>query len=251
MNNADKESLKKSLENERNFNQKTLNEMRKERAEKSRTALNKSNNLSSRLGEISFAVAAALTPVLIITSNNINNKEYLIAGLIIYLLTGSYSVFKSKFSVESEISSFMGMGLETEKDISDINNTINKILWDIDNKDYHKEYVAKREGFLTKSKKIGEKRKDNKMDYSLDIILSGFIVATMTALKSVWVYDENYYWYLFCTVIIILIILACVSTWASNENLVEQIALEDEMNEQNSEYLEWRDKNVFKKAVKK
>lgn len=239
------ETLNHLLEERGNY-QSILSEMRKDRMEKRLSAQTEFDQYSNRIGELSLAVSAAITPVMIISNNQIDNKGFLIAGIISYLIVGMAALFRVKRSIEDKVDNYSKIGIDLENDIEKITNNINKLIWDIDNTKYQKEYINSKKSFIENH--TNTERPVIKTSYALDWLVGGFLVATFLSFRVVWPDSGALYYCLTGMATLILFALLTLNSSKRSQKLQqERQNFEEEYDKTRSLYLQWQDKEVFKK----
>ncbi len=207
--------IKRDLIYERDSYQSNLQDMRRERVDKTLDYWSRYDQFCSRLGELSFAVAVAITPVILLSRNEAVYREYLFLGLLFYILVGLYSVYRTKNRLEEALDYFPSMGIELETEISKIVISINKLLSDVGNDKYIRHYIENREDFVEKG--IAKAEEKMKINFTSDILIIGFIVATMLSIRSIWTFSNSYYISIFGGVMIFLLISSFFSTTPGQE----------------------------------
>ncbi|RJO60121.1 hypothetical protein C4544_07235 [candidate division WS5 bacterium] len=238
--------LRESLLKDREFNQTTLNEMRRERVNLTLSAAEKYNRFITRIGELSFAVSVAITPVLLITENQnrVDHIEYIFAGLITFLLVGLGSVFKTKTNIESEATSYPSMGLELEGRVQQMNNAINKMLWDPNIQESREEFIKTRSEFVKNSGK--QKENKERIYYFLDGITGGFLLGTFLIMRSIWPYSQALYIKSGLLLVVFFLIMFLISLRKTKKMMDNKRGLNDKIKKTNKDYLDWQDKEIFK-----
>ncbi|KKQ32020.1 MAG: hypothetical protein US49_C0020G0002 [candidate division TM6 bacterium GW2011_GWF2_37_49] len=239
-----KKQIREFLSSELKGSQKILNDLRRERLDKTLSAIEKRDKFSIRIGELSLAIAAALTPILVIAGQPISNKEYLIIGLLIYLVTGLVTIFNTKRCLEDELDTISSMGIDLERDVERINHITSKLIFDPDNSTYKQEYVKNTKEFIRNLTTI-KKRSDN-INYYLDFITVGFLIATISCARAVWSFSEISYWITASLFLVGLIIVTIKSAFKAKERQLGKNYLQKELDKENNEYTDWYSKNVLK-----
>lgn len=245
MNSDEKRVLIDALTEERDGYQKILREMRHDKLEKRILAQSEYDKFASRTGEISLAVAAAITPVLILANNPVAYREFLIAGIFTYILIGVLSLLRVKQSVETKIDSFSSMNIDLERDVESITHNINKLIWNANDKAYQSEYINSKKQFIENNSKAKEGAE--KLSYFLDVMIGGFLLATFLAIRTVWLFDTIYY-------LLFGLLIGHMFGWITVKsiirtkiNQVERSNLIEKYEKVKKDYLDWQDKEVFKK----
>lgn len=244
MSKNEKKVLLEGLEEERDTYQAILKEIREERSEKVLSTHKEFEQFTSHVGVLSFAIAAAITPVMIVADQEILNRGFLIAGLLIYLMVGLIALLNLKQSIERKINDYSSMGIDMEADIEKITNSINKLLWNPDGNEYRSEYLKTKKQFVNNHGKVTAHI--DKTNYLLDILVGGFIIATFISLKTVWPFDSYLYWCLGSAAILVIAIVVIRSSKQARISNDNRKKLSDRYQKIRDDFLEWQDKEVFR-----
>lgn len=182
--------------------QNTLAEARQLRMELRLSNRDKFREFQQKLGELSFVFGAAIIPLVVVSQKDghINHLSYLLAGVAVYLIVGFIALWRTKTMLEQDADDSPHVGLSEEIATYPLINALNKLLHDVHSEEYQKEYFQIKDvaiDGLTESED-GYKTRTN---FTADILLSLFVLASLLVVRTVWPYDEWIYWEVFLVTI--------------------------------------------------
>jgi len=234
------EEIQKELEKERNSYQANLREMRKDRLKGSLSAHKDLNRFAVRIGELSLAFAAAITPILILSDKNINQREYLVTGILVYLLIGLFTIYQAKKNIEFRANFYPQIGIDLEADVQKIIYNCNKLIWNPRDKKSINNFFDSKKEFVNNNFKV--KEISDKINYGMDILIGGFITATYICLRSIWLFDPYYYWFFFGITIIVVLSLTLKSSLDARKQNEKYKEMQKVLDNESQTYIDWQSK---------
>lgn len=188
-------------EKERDTLQGILQEVRKERVERSLETRKELRRHSVRFAELSFGLGAALVPLFFIADKlkDIELLVFISSGL--FVLSGLIGFFREKTELEGDSSVTPDIGLDSEIAVYPMVNALNKLIDNPENEEYQDEYFKSTKSFLDKY--AGSKEDEDKVDFRLDIQYGLALTGILLIFKTAWPFPSLYFWFLSLAVLII------------------------------------------------
>jgi len=239
--------VQKGLEGKRDSLQAILQDARKVRVSLQLSNIDKYRDFLQRLGELSFAFGAAILPLVLVThkDGDIPYLGYVIVGVCIYLINGLLSLWRSKDILERNGDDTPYIGLDEEIRTYPVIHAHNKLLFDLENEKYQKEYKSASLAYLKWAPEAAT-TKILKPSLWLDVLLIAFVVASFLIVRVLWPYDDRLYWISFAVLLIIMAILTKVSYGRSSKSQLELNNKRKKLARIKKKYQDWHNKNVFK-----
>ena len=225
MNNDKNKEAFEGLRDSQNELQKELSDARNMRVNLQLGNIDKYQKFVQKIGELSFAVGAAIVPVVIVRgSDKVSNLCFVLVGVGLYMLNGILSLWHAKNVLETNVNDTPFIGLDEEIYTYPVIYAISKLLLDYNNKDYQEEYKKMCLSCIKKNQEQEncEKTKRSKIDSWIDVLLADFAIASLLVAKAVWIFGNLIYWITFTAIILLIILLGTVSyikTWQNQVNL--------------------------------
>lgn len=213
MTDEQKDAVAKELTTRRDELLRTASEARNLRTSLRLENRGKQADFLQKIGELSFAFGGAIVPVLIIshTADTVSHSSYVLIGLAIYLMSGIVALWKVKTQIEQDADDTPWVGIKEELMIYPVTNAINKLLSDLDNDSYKKEYLDAC-GYVTDSGTTADgKPSKPKASFWLDVAILNFVIASLFVVRAIWHYGTGWYWLMFGISVLLILILMTVS----------------------------------------
>ncbi len=250
MTEAEKENALKGLSHTRDNLQKIMSEARNKRAELSLSNREKYNDYLQRLGEVSFIIGAAIVPLVIVSHAKIeiDHIAYVLVGVCFYLINGFLALWITKDRIEQDADDAPHIGLDEEIATYPIINAINKLLYELEDKEIQKEYWSATNVDLLKATNSVERKA--RISFWLDILLVNFVVASLLVVRAAWPYGDLIYWLTFAAILLSLLSLALKSYKRAiiNQGLLHQKRMQ--LQSIRAKYEEWFNNAVMKRNSK-
>lgn len=250
MNDEETKDVLKSLETSRNGLQKQLSDARNMRANLQLSNIDKYREFIQKMGELSFIIGAAIVPVVIVRgSDKVSNLGFVLAGVGLYLLNGVLSLWHVKSVLERNADDIPFIGLNEEINTYPIINAQNKLLFDIRNNNYQKEYKDANLNCIkyAQEPENDKTKPDSKISFWIDILLTIFVIASLLVAKAVWIFSDLAYEITFATVILLMILLGLISYIKTLQNQMNLKLKQNELAHIKKDYQDWHNKTIFKK----
>jgi uncharacterized membrane protein YqjE len=245
MTDEQKREIAQSLTEQRDNLQQTASEARKMRAELRLKNRDKQIDFLQKLGELSFAFGGAIVPVIIIshTTDTVSHLPYVLVGVAIYILNGVVALWQVKARIEQDADDTPFVGLDEEILAYPVANALNKVISDLGNDDYKKEYweaVNK----VTNQEASVDKTFKPKASFWLDIAILDFVVASLFVIRAVWQYGDVWYWLLFAVSVLLIIALIVVSYIRTIKNQFSLQMKREELQKIRNDYQTWLNSTI-------
>lgn len=242
----DKE-IKAGLTEVRNNLQGILADGRKTRAEIRIDNQKSHKDFLQKIGDLSFAFGAAVIPVLIATHAkfNVNHIAFIFVGVFIYLLNGMLALFRIKSLLERDANDAPYIALEEEIQTYPVINALNKLLYELDNKEYQQEYITA-QATVTEGDK-GIPKTMSRIDFTSDLAVTLFVLASLFVIRSAWPFNIWIFWITFALVVSIVIIQAVVSYVRARESAIKLVAKREKLRGIRDSYQDWYNREVLSK----
>lgn len=251
-----RKKLTEYWEKERDNLQGVLQEVRKERVERSLETRKELRQHSVRFAELVFGLGTALVPLFFIADKlkDIELPVFISSGL--FILSGLLGFFREKIELEGDSSTTPDIGLDSEIAVYPMVNALNKLIDDPENEGYHSEYFESTKDFLDKY--AGPEEDIDKVDFRLDIQYGLALTGILLIFKAVWPFLNLYFWLLSLAVFVVF----GVSVYLSYKSVKARQAIRREKREKLFEirksFMDWLEKefpgrikfNIEDKATK-
>jgi len=228
------DSLNKTVNEARDFHYRQLSNCQQQHL-----------NFLSKLGELSLLVGAAIGPVIIVSKTEISEPVYVFLALLIYLANGIFAIFKAKDITEKQVDAFApGMLHKVESDVCPMQFSINKLITDPNNQEYAQEYIKEKMTFVDKNAEAELPKKY--IDFSLDIVVFSFVIASLLLTRVIWPFNTNLYLVFVSAVILFVLGLLVKSFIEARERGIRNEFNTKRLNELHREHVEWQKRNRFK-----
>lgn len=239
-----------ALKSTRDNLQKALDEAIKDRASFQLAARDRYREFTQKIGEISFLIGAALVPIVIASGpDKVSYLGFVLAGVGLYLLNGILALWHVKTMLERDSSDAPFIGLDSEIYTYPVIYAHNKLLFDLNDESYREEYKKVNLNFIEWARKneSSENRPRPKASYWMDVLLSGFVIASLLVARAVWMFGELAYWIVFIVVFLLISVLlraSSVKLHTNHKNLEEK---QEKLARIRREYQVWHNETVFGK----
>lgn len=247
MNEAEKKEVSEGLTDARNNLQAGMSKARDMRVDLQLANIDKHREFLQKVGELSFTFGAAIIPLIIVTNANKNIKSivYVFVGVALYLLNGLLAFWKSKAIMERNADDAPYVGLDEEIHTYPVIHAHNKLLFDLENKEYQEEYRQASLATLEWAPTALPTKKP-KVSVWLDVLLIDFVVASLLIVRAVWPYSNLLYWIVFAAVVVFMAALTVVSYVKSWQSQVLLQAKREKLAEIKAEYQRWHNSTILK-----
>jgi len=233
------------LAQERDKTQAKLEEIRALRMQLNLKNRDDRRDLLMKLGELSFIVGAAVTPILIVSDSNISHKSFAVLGVAIYLTSGLLAMWRCKTLLYQDAEDSPKVGLDEEIQLQPIVHSYNKLISNPSSAEYAQEYKNASEQAIRSLTTSSDGTAKSRIDPTIDLVLYGFILATLLILRTQWPFNDVSYWISLALFGVIAIVLSLRGYYEAK--LVRQ-SLEHKRSkvaEIRNNYQEWHDKEMF------
>lgn len=189
-----------------------------------------------KLGELSFLIGAAITPIIIASWDEIPNPKFILYAIIIYLFNGIIAIWNAKSIIETQLDSFAPGNFHIlEKNIYPLQFLANKILVDSSKENINKYFELKRDFIVNNA----EEKVSSSINMLLDIVVFLFVLASLLTVRVIWTFSFVSYWHFFgisLFAILLLIVFGTIKTkLKAKRNAQDTI----ELNEMKKDYAKW------------
>lgn len=202
----------------------------------------------TKLGELSLLVGAAIIPVVVVAKNtNIPFKGFAIVGVFIYLLNGLLAFWRVKTLIYQDAEDSPQVGIDVEIQLQPLIHGYNKLIHDPSSEQYIEEYRAANLEFTKNLTPESSDKNISRIDPSADLVLYGFILATLLVVRVQWPFSNLLYWIsmaMFGVGVIILLIIGYYKAKLARKDLENKRKL---IAKSRDEYQKWQDREVLGK----
>lgn len=235
------------LSQERDKLQLQLEEIRSSRMQLKLKSRDDRRAYLQKLGELSFIFGAAISPILVVSSNDISFKIFAIAGVVIYLVSGLLAMWRCRTLVYQDAEDSPAVGIDAEIELQPIIHSYNKLIKDPSSNEYIQEYKdATHQAAQTLTASLHKTAKA-RIDPTIDIVLYGFILATLLILRTQWPFSDAFYWVglaSFGVVAIFLLLKGYYDTKLTAQALEQK---QNEIRDAREKYQRWHDREILGK----
>lgn len=248
MSDDDKKAIE-SLVNQRDNLQAQMADARHKRADMLLENREKYRGFTQKVGELSFLIGAALAPVIIVSgSDKISHLGFVLVGLGLYLLVGFLAMWSVKTGLEKDLDDTPFVGLKEEIHTYPIINALNKLFYDIDDEKLKVDYRKSISDFSNWNEELSKGSPKPKVSIWLDVLLTGFVLASLLVARAVWTFGDISFWIVFVSAFLAMFILTAIGYVRSWQNQVNLINDQKELARIKGDYQRWFSENVLGKA---
>jgi archaellum biogenesis protein FlaJ (TadC family) len=243
MTSEEEKEIKEGLQASRDTLQATLSEARHMRAEIGISNRDKSREFLQRVGELSLTLGAAIIPLVLIThaGKDISHITFALAGVALYLVNGLVVLWKTKTLLEQDADDTPHIGLDEEIFTYPVINALNKLLYDLRDKNFQQEYKqAQQAAPRTVPSQTGNE--ETRASFIIDILLTNFVIASLLITRTVWPYSSSAYWLIFVVILLFIALLVWASYKRTAENQAKLRDKHKKLAEIKGAYQEWEQK---------
>lgn len=237
----------KILSRESNKLQARLDEIRNLRMQLTLKSRDDRRAYLMKLGELSFIFGAAIVPILVVSNNDISFKTFAVSGVAVYLISGLLAMWRCKTLIYQDAEDSPTVGVDAEIQLQPIIQSYNKLISNPSSSEYIKEYQDSSYQATQALTKTSNETAKSRIDPTIDLVLYGFIFATLLVLRTQWPFSEVFYW---IGLAVFAVIAVVVSTRGYCEAKLARQALEhkrEKIVESREKYQKWRDTEVLGK----
>lgn len=212
--------------------------------------IDKYKDFLQKIGELSFVIGSAIVPIIIVSgADKVSNLGFVLTGVGLYLLNGFLSLWLAKSVLERSVDDAPFVGLEEEIHTYPIIHAHNKLLFDLNNKDYQEEYRKTSLELIEWAQVTGDEQRGKKIKVTiwLDALLAVFVVASLLVAKTVWSSSDKLYWTAFALVFLIMTVITAVGYVRARQNQTTLKSKSEELAKIKRDYQDWHNKNILGK----
>lgn len=248
MTSDEKKEVLQGLTEQRDNLQQTMNEAHHTKAKLMLQNREKQAEFLQKLGELSFTFGAAIVPIIIIShsSNKVTHLPYVLVGVAIYILNGLVALWQLKAKLEKDADDTPFVGLDEQIMAYPVINSLNKLLLDVDNEDYQKEYWQAANNATKSDATDSTASTKPKANFLLDLVILDFVIASLFVIRAVWSYGTAWYWVAFSLTILFIIALTTLSYIRTIKNQFKLQTKKATLQKIRAGYQDWFNKKVGK-----
>jgi hypothetical protein len=245
MDKKEQEEVKTGLATRRDELQKTMSEARHQRATLQLANIDKYRDFLQKLGELSFVFGAAIVPLIIVSNpDKVNHLGFVVVGVGLYLINGLLALWRSKQILERNADDAPYIGLEEELYTYPIINVHNKLILELENKDFQEEYVKTNLEFLNWATQDTPESQP-KVSLWLDGLLINFVIASLFIVKAAWIYPTKLYWVVFFVIAASMVGLTVYGYIKSKQSQTRLETKRKKLAAIKSDYQKWHNKTIL------
>jgi len=196
-------------------------------------------NFNIKLGELSLIVGAAIGPVIIASNKSVAEPIFVFIAIILFLANGIFSIWRAKDYVEKQLDAFSpSIFHKLESDIYPMVFAIDKLRFEPKNQEFIDEFSSSRGKFLEANTEAEIPK--NNIDFTLDISVLIFVLASVFLIKTVWPFSNIIYWVFFVSIILFVIGLIIKSYIQARERAIQNAYNTKKLNELKRAHIEWQ-----------
>lgn len=241
----ERKQVLEGLTHSRDNLQKVVEEARHTKMSLSLKNRDNARKFLQKIGDISFTFGAAIAPIIIVsgTKNRINYFGYMVFGLTLYLVNGFLALWKNKSLIEQDANDTAFVGIEEQIMAYPVIQSMNKLLFDLDNEEYQNEYRGTSLEATNTETVVGSKQKAS---FWLDLIFL-FVIASALIMRPIWPWSSLYYWLFLASITLSMLSFILISYIRFIESRLKLKCKEDQLKKIKSGYAKWHQREVLKK----
>lgn len=233
--------IKKELADELNSRNELLSSARDFHFDKLISFGRDYTNYVIKLGELSFLIGGAITPIVIVSGNSVQYPKFVFSAIALYLFNGILAIWKSKDIIERQLDAFAPGNLHAlEKKVQPLQFLANKIIFEFKDEDI-KEYMKQKRDFISNN---AEEKVSTSINVLLDALVFIFVLASLLIVRAVWTFSITSYWHFFG--IAISLIMAMIIAGAFRAKAVAKLNAKntEELNKMKLDFAKWREEKI-------
>lgn len=230
------EIIKKELAKDRDERNELLSKARDFHYDKLVTFGRDYTSYIVKLGELSFLIGAAITPIIIASGKELKYPRFIFLAVALYLFNGILAIWKSKDIIEKNLDVFAPGNLHAlEKKVQPLQFLANKIILEFKTEDI-KAYIDEEKKFIGEN---SEEKTDDKVNIFLDVLVLFFILPSLLIIRVVWPFSDIAYWHFFATSISIILAVIIHGIFKARSTAKINVKNTEELNQIKLKYVEW------------
>ncbi len=232
---------------ERDKLQAQLNKIRELRMNLGLSNRDKRREYLMKIGELSFIVGAAITPAVIVSGNKISFLSFALLGAGLYLLNGLFALWRCKTLLYQDAEDVPEVGLDQEIMLEPVAHSYNKILYSPSTKEYQDEYLTASKELLDQNSESQKQIWRASIDFWADLVLFGFMFATIIIARTIWPFTELNYWIVLTTFVVLAAFTLTFGYYKTREHRLKLEYKHEKLAENRLRYQDWHNREVLKK----